>query len=284
VSRRLALLGTWALVGLSGLPPPEATAHADAGPVPFERAEDSGFPVDRAPWFRRPFDMLATDMDLDGDPDLLINWHHHEPLELYENEGGRLVHRNPLGADRSGLYDNRGIPYLFERPEVMRRRIEASDRPGLYVWHDRNRGRSWRFLWKDAPELFGGLRLRLETSLPIVEISNLETEEIERTDERHLRISLKKGMMQRSFGVRVRGVATQLVIQLESAPEGGRPPIFVGPQLTPMATGEVELWKTDPHGIAWVDVAGSPKPELFITRGGLGGELIAPARPKEDRY
>jgi hypothetical protein len=281
---RSALLGIWALVGVSALLLSGTTAEADAGPVPFERALDSGFPVDRSPWFRRPFDILATDMDLDGDPDLLINWHHHEPLELYENEGGRLVHRNPLGADRSGLYDNRGIPYLFERPGVMQQRIEASGRSGLYVWHDRNRGGSWRFLWKDDPERFGGLHLRLETSLPIVEISDLETGEIERTDERHLRISLKKGRTQRPFGVRVRRVATQLVLQLESTPEEGVPPIFVGSQLTPMAPGEVELWKPDPHGIAWVDVAGSPEPELFITRGGLGGELMAPARPKEDRY
>jgi hypothetical protein len=284
VRRGSALLGTWALVSVSALLLSKTTADADAGPVPFERAEESGFPVDRAPWFRQPFDMLATDMDLDGDPDLLINWHHHEPLELYENDGGRLVHRNPLGADRSGLYDNREIPYLFERSEVMRRRIEASERPGLYVWHDRNRGASWRLLWKDERERFGGLRLRLETSLPIVEISGLETGEVESIDERHLQISLEKGRGQRSFGLRVRGVATQLVIELQSTPKAGIPPIFVGPQLTPIATGEVELWKPDPHGIAWVDVAGSPHPELFVTRGGLGGELVAPARPKEDRY
>ena len=275
---------TCALLGLLPVLLAGASGEPQTQALPFERIADSGFASDHAPWFRRAFDMLTADMDLDGDPDLLINWHHHERLELFENVAGKFVHRNPRGADRSGLYDNRGVPELFATQEELLGRIEASGTPGLYVWHDQNRGSNWRFFWMGGRQGNGGLRLQLEVSLPVLETSGLTPAELDQPDDRHLRIALVEGPLPRLFGVRVRRVATQLVLRLEVPPESEHPPIFAGAGLTPQNGHRLELWKPDPHGIAWVDAEGTRNPEIYITRGGLGGELLPPANPKLDRY
>jgi hypothetical protein len=223
-------------------------------------------------------------MDLDGDPDLLVNWHHHEPLEVFENAGGRFVQRNPLGNDVSGLYDNRDVPYLFASTEEMTARIDGSDRDGLYVWHDHQRGGSWRLLWRDAGNAYAELKLRLETSLPVLEVTGLQTGELERPGPRRLVATIAGSVDRSVIGVRVRRVATQLRIHLSAAGSGPAPTIYAGRDMIRLVGTEIALWKPDPHGMAWVDVEGSRLPELYITRGGLGGELSPPADPKLDRY
>ena len=71
-------------------------------------------------------------------------------------------------------------------------------------------------------------------------------------------------------------VATQLALSASL-------PIFVGADLTPVGE-RADLWKDDPHGIAWVNVRGTPPAELLITRGGLMGTLLPPHDPKVDRF
>jgi hypothetical protein len=257
-----------------------ALAAVPACGAPFERVADSGFPTDRPPWFRRAFDVVAADMDLDGDPDLLVNWHHHEPLELYENVGGRLQRIDTSHDDTSGLFDNPGVPQLFADQAAMQARIAESGRPGLYVWHDRNRAGFWRFLWRPpAPDR--GLAFRTDVSLPIEEVEGLRDGESERVDVRALRVALPAGAGERALALRVRRVATQLKLRFPGDP---RPPVFAGATMNALSGAEPELWKPDPHGIAWVDARGDAHPELFITRGSLGGELVAPAAAKTDRY
>ncbi len=255
-----------------------------SGEPRFEPVADSGLPRDEAPWFRKPFDAVAADMDLDGDPDLLVNWHHHEPLEIFENVGGRFVQRNARGEDASGLYDNAGIPDLFTPAEEMTARIDAAGRDGLHVWHDVNRSRSWRFAWRDAARAFGAISLHIETSLPVLEVTGLEPDELERKGPRQLVVPLGRDDVRRDFGIRAARVATQLRVRIEAQGGATAPPVHAGRDGVPLRGAEFALWKPDPHGMAWVDVEGSRLPELFITRGGLGGELAPPAEPKRDRF
>jgi hypothetical protein len=123
----------------------------------------------------------------------------------------------------------------------------------------------------------------IEGNRPIARVARLEESEIERLDPFRVRVRLAARGGYRYFRVGQRSVATQLEVMMEDERPGGGAGFFVGSDLVPVAGRRLELWKPDPHGIAWVDVAGSPRPDLFITRGGLQGKLLPPHDPKIDR-
>jgi hypothetical protein len=258
----------------------------DAWPPPFARLE--AFPErDEAVHRGSIFDLVATDMDLDGDPDLLINWHHERPLELFENRAGRFEHINRPGDDAGGLYDNRDVPDLFAGWAEVAPRIERSgSTPGLYLWHDADRrGGDWRFRWIDPEGRYGRLDLEVEGSLAIADVDDLKGDELETLGRRRVRVSLESGPQPRGFGVDVRGVSNGLVLRRVGDPAAEIPPVFVGADLTRIDDEPVQLWKPDPHGLAWIDVAGTGHPELYITRGAHAGNLQRlGGQPKADRY
>jgi hypothetical protein len=193
-------------------------------------------------------------MDRDGDPDVLINWHHHEPLEIFENVAGRFVQRNPLGADGSGVYDNRDVPYLFASVEEMIARIAGSNRDGLYVWHDRQRGGSWRLFWRNVADAYGGLKLRLETSLPVLEVTGLRTGEFTRPGPRHVVVTIDDAANRRAFALRVRRVATQLRIHVAPARSGSTPTLYAGRDVIPL----------EGDGVLELSVASHSSPNLLL--------------------
>jgi hypothetical protein len=254
-------------------------ADRTLGAPEFESAAEV-FPETRSPWFQRAFDVVAADFDLDGDPDLILNGHHSGPLSLLENRDGVFV---AVPVARSGLEEQRGVADVYAEREAIGAEIERRGESGLSLWHDPNRGLRWRFLWLDPGGRYEGARLRLRTSLRFAEHGGLEEAQVEAPDPTRLEIALS-GPRQ-VFDVWPLRAAAQLRVDLSVGEPGAPPPpLFVGPDLVRFAAGSVDLWQPDPHGIAWVDVAGSPHPELYLARGALGGELAPPADPKQDRY
>jgi len=260
--------------------PPAESPGEGAAPALFRLDAEGGFPD--APTSDAPaLEVVAADMDLDGDPDLLVHRHHLVRLELYENREGRFHLANPRGADTSGLWDNPGIGELFADEEEMLPRIAATEGPGIFVWHDLARDGRWNVLLRGdgttAP------RLILEANRVIDEVEGIEAERLSRPSARRLEVRTPADTEPRHLRFRVDQVSTELRIALEAS-EGPPPPVLVGLDLCPAPPGELVLWKPDPHGVAWIHTRGSPEPDLFVCRGALRGSLRAPLAPKRDRF
>jgi hypothetical protein len=259
--------------------PPAALAD-----IAFELASDSIFIDHPGPQRARPFCVVATDMDRDGDPDLLINWHLLAPLELFENVDGRYRLLNVPGHDASGLCENPGLPDFYAEYALMLSRIDALDSAGVAVWHDVDRQGNWHVCVKGLPDQDGPVRLVFRANSALERIEGLAEDEYEQATEFDLAIDLPGAWRPREFRFKTELISAQL--KLESLPAGERPalPFLVGPDLVSVGAGPLSLWIPDPHGVAWVQVQGSPAPDLFITRGGLQGTLKPPHDPKTDRF
>lgn len=281
---------------------------AAAPPPPFELVAD-GFTGGVTDSPHRSFDVIATDADLDGDTDVLVNWHHLLPLELYENVGGTFHLWNVPGDDPTGLDDAYGIASLFGEEVATRAAVDASEAPGVYVWHDPVRQPTrWHVVWKPGG---AAARLELELNREISALEGLDDADLlmratgSTGEEIVVRLDPAKAL---AFTVETKLVATRLELDLPSAAGSDEeaPMLFVGRELTPRAPympvpdsllpgssprtttdaipARLSVWKPDPHGMAWVDQSDSSYPDLYITRGGLRGELRPPLAPKTDRW
>jgi hypothetical protein len=218
----------------------------------------------------RALDAVAADADGDGDPDLLLSWHHLAALELYENDGGRLRH---VPSSDAGLLDEPGVPSLYGGRDLAAR-LRAEGRTGLFVWHDEDRRGAWHLLWLDPEQRMPGAVAHLETSLAFQEVSGAP---VQRQGPR--RCTLRLDAAELGLRARTRRIASELRLRVE----GAEPALFVGDPPQRMPTREVSLWLPDPHGMTWVDYWGGPRPDLFVTRGALGGKLAPGLPPKRDR-
>ncbi len=249
----------------------EPAAGAARQHVPLEvrfTLDETAFTAPPAPQSSVPFDVVAADMDLDGDPDLLVNWHNLARLELFENQGGDFILANPAGDDHSGLYENEAIPSIYAPTEQTLARARAAGVAGVYVWHDPSPRQDWHFYVAPGE---GPVTLELRANRALT--PRLDARFVRRSDEFEAELAIDTPL---HFQVGVAFVATQLALSASL-------PIFVGADLTPVGE-RADLWKDDPHGIAWVNVRGTPPAELFISRGGLMGTLLPPHDPKVDRF
>lgn len=256
-------------------------ARPPAATPSFESVADEAFGGYNPRMDTMAFDLVFADADVDGDPDLLINWHLLAPLELFLNDGGVLRLADPREPGWR-LPDNAAAPGLFCKNHEAEAAIRARNEPGLYLWHEPDRIAGWHFFWFDPADRFGGVAADLETSLRFWAMAGLAEHEFVALDARHRRLAIAPGRAERRFGVVTDPIDTQLVVTLRPSPRG-TPRLFAG--IPPVEQpGTVSLWKPDPHGVAWVDVEGTPHPEVFVTRGAMAGELVPPIPPKSDQY
>jgi hypothetical protein len=258
----------------------EAPPGPDAGAQPFT-AVPAAFEGSLAPTRARAFDVLSADLDLDGDPDLLLNWHHEEPLELFENQGGRFVRLDPELLGETGLDDAPGIASLFGEEPTTRERARASAAPGLFVWHDPVRQPTrWHLAWHPDPR---AARLVLELNRDLTRLEGLEEGRVLLREGGRLEVDLA-GSGPLEFSVETPLVATRVELRLVPVAGSGTGGVIHAGRGLRRLSDHAAFWKPDPHGAAWLDLEGSPHPELFVCRGGLRGELAPPLAPKQDRW
>jgi hypothetical protein len=223
------------------------------------------------------FDVLATDMDLDGDVDVLINWHLGD-IELFENNPPVLNIVNAPGADRSGLTLQPGVPTLRADWEQDLLQSAAGRGPGVHVWcEDRL---NWS-LYLVARQ--GGEPIPLELSCnEKIKVEGLLEGESLAEDREHLSLLLRPAAPARLLRITHDHPSAGLRIEQEQG--SAEPlPFWVGPQAIPFPGPTLELRKSDPHGVAWLQVFGSPEPDLVIARGANRGTLARPDSPKANR-
>lgn len=225
------------------------------------------------------FDVVSADMDLDGDPDLFVNRHHTDPWEFYENTASGFRRINSPGEDRSGLWENAEIPDLYVDEKTISKAIEESGSPGLYVWHDLDRMGFYHFRFEEVP---AETSLHVRVNSAIIAVDGLAATDRHAIGSYDIEIP-RVGPDDRSFRLRKRNVGGQVVVRL-STPNGAPLPVFVGRDLTPISSESVEIWMRDPHGIAWVQVQDSPEPDIFVTTGGMTGDLAPPHDPQADLF
>ncbi len=223
------------------------------------------------------FDVIATDMDLDGDPDVLINWHLSD-LELYENKGSSFRIMNDPEADRSGLDDQFGVHSLSADWDGPPEDSEKEWPQGIYVWQDTRM--AWA-MWLVAPAS-GPPRELSVTCNETLRVTGLEGEDELDGRKKTLRITLVPGQAPRRIGLINQFPTAALRISQEGSPSGTLA-YWVGADLTKVEAPNLELRKSDPHGMAWVQAISGPRPDLVVIRGGNRGTLAPPDLPKSNR-
>ena len=230
------------------------------------------------PMTQRPFDLLASDMDLDGDQDLIVN-RHFFGLMLYENKEGRLSLLNSVREDEAGLdmppgvrtmFAAAGIEKLVEGPAVIAVQPLAAEGELDVVAR--------------SPRHHGPASLRIGSH------DNLAVEEGEgwkRISPSEVEVPFPgKGAEVR---LRVQGQGRTPRFSLTQLDEHGalerKPLDFVmGADRDRFPGPKLEWWSADPHGMAWAQIDGSPEPDLVVVRGGNVGKLMTEGIEKEHLF
>jgi len=223
------------------------------------------------------FDVLATDMDLDGDTDVLINWHLGD-LELFENNPPALNVVNAPNADRSGLTLQPGVASMGAPWEADLVERASSLGPGVHVWCE---GRMSWSLYLVAPEDGEPIRLEVTCNEEIKAEGLLKGESLAE-DREHLSLRMRANDPPRRLKLSHDYPSAGMKIE-QRASLGPALPYWVGPESTAFPGPTLELRKSDPHGMAWVQMFGSAEPDLVVGRGGNRGTLAKPDSPKSNR-
>lgn len=228
-------------------------------------------------------DLVAADMDVDGDMDLLVNWH-NMGLELYENKHGKF---SALDLYQVGIHESGDIQ-LHMRASAMIRRINTLSEPGVYIWHDANPGGRWHVLIEpselgESPPI---LRIRANESIKefegLPDLAVTRQASLQQREDAWAEIRLPALKQRLHFKFRTHSLGAN--VRFEQVDSPSLMPFFLGGALKKTATSVVSLRLSDPHGIAWVNVLGSAAPELFIARGGNRGRLKPPFEAKRNRF
>jgi hypothetical protein len=247
-SLALAGLGVWTVV------PPRITTGArfSASPLPMESY--------------RLFDLGATDVDADGRLDLFtLNHSARQSLLLADGRGGFIESFTGRGLDQDP-----SVPGLEESNEAPR-----PDAPGLYVYRRRKR----LVLRLHDPSERLALRGTVRAPVPLA-IRRAQGLEASDDDEGRL--------------VRFAGVGSgRLVLEsfvasaphtFEIDPSLPREAIHLGREARHPPDHRFVLQWQDRHGMAWADIDGDGRRDVFIARGGRSGTLAVDDSSVRDEF
>lgn len=277
-TRRLLLGGATVLV-LGGLICARAQVQAPAGDTggtsqePARPSFSLGPHVDaggRQDGLSAPFDLLVSDMDLDGDDDLLLS-RHFFGLLLFENDQGGLVALNQPQRDQAGLDVPPGVRTAFGRAGL----VDQVDGPAVIAWVVRTAEAELELVLRGRQKGRDPKTLRVQAQAPfeVVQGDPGTWKALSPT-----RVDLEVPRRGRELRYRLRPKEHTPRWSLQQLDRRGdlsqEPlPVYLGEDLDRFDQARLEWWSDDPHGMAWAQLTGSPEPELVVVRGGNLGTL-----------
>jgi hypothetical protein len=209
------------------------------------------------------YDLGIVDANADGRLDIYsANHNYRQQLWLADGQGGFAESLSRWGLDQSAAFP--GIEQSLDAPAI--------DKPGLYVYW---RGDVLNLVAHRIEEL-GPLKgtLRLYNRVDVLRQDGFEARvtsarpaPIGMPESRVEFTAARSGRLELYLATR----GTLLSFGIESP--WAKSNVFVGTQAAQAAAPEFDFILRDRHGMAWADVNADGRPDVFISRGGLGGTL-----------
>ena len=210
--------------------------------------------------------------DVNGDDRLAIFTTNHNSRQNLWVSDGRGGHRDVLSA--WGLNQNRDFPGLEISP-----RLPEVTAPGIYIyWKGRNTDSQFTIVFrahriKALGRLEGTLRTfssihRYDTSVFLVQAPTSIPASDGATRETTMRFSTEQdGELEVEIG------SPGLPIDIELSGSIPLANVFVGEQKVSPKANHFSFTFQDRHGMAWFDYNDDGRPDVFISRGAVGGTL-----------
>jgi len=213
-------------------------------------------------------DMGVVDLNGDGLLDIFTS-NHSARGAIFLNEGGFGFSENMVS--KLALYQSKSFPGLAATTEPP-----VKSAPGLYLYYLKGKLVFERFQLPEPLTASGTLRVPWDKVRTTLDKSSgvFSAEQIRSSDE--VDWTQIKFRLERDGNLEIEALPSPSIgIPVQVSLDTGLPAeqIFIGAQRVSPNRHDFELSLQDRHGMAWADIRGDGRADVFISRGGMRGRI-----------